>query len=122
MPETALIAAAAVPLGVGSARPMETCALEISCTAGHSRSMPSGAQSRTNFATMAGAAGPGGNPVSSHHLAETGAARIRACASAASTGLVIARLPFGLAQRLVKAAHFLAQHHQSGVTPQAVRA
>jgi hypothetical protein len=66
-----------------------TCALEISCTAGQSRAMPSGAQSVTNFAIAAGDAGQKLVPFSSHQRANIGAARMRACASAASTGFVV---------------------------------
>ena len=83
-------AAAATPPSVGSASPSETCALEISCTAGHSVSIPSEAQSVTNFATVAGPAGHHEAPFRSHHLANIGAARIRACANAANTGFVMA--------------------------------
>src|SRR5260221_2801413 len=90
MSETALIAAAATPPSVGSASPSDTCSLEISCTAGHSRSMPSEAQSEINLATSAGDAGHKETPFSSHHLANIGAARNLACASATSTGLFIA--------------------------------
>src|SRR5882724_8230869 len=121
MPATSLMAAAAMPPSVGSARPIETCALEISCTAGHSRSMPSVAQSATNLATAAGAAGQEETPCSSHHRANMGAARIRAWVSAANTGFIIADSPSGLAQRLMDTAHLLAQLHQFNVPPQAVR-
>src|SRR6185437_16086058 len=81
-------ASATAPPSVGSANPSAACIFEISCTAGHSRSMPSAAQSTTNLATAVGAAGQAESPLSSHHLANIGAARIRACANAASSGFV----------------------------------
>jgi hypothetical protein len=70
--------------------------------------MPSEAQSVTNFATSAGEAGQKEAPFKSHHRANIGAARIRACASATSTGFIVNWLSLGLAQRLVHAAYLLA--------------
>ena len=90
------MAAAAAPPSVGSANPNEVCAAEISCTAGHNRSMPSEAQSLMNLATAAGGAGQNGAPFNSHQRANIGAARRRACASAANTGFVIARYRLAL--------------------------
>lgn len=54
--------------------------------------MPSDAQSVTKRATDAGVAGHAVAPFSSHHLTNIGASRSRACASAASSGWVIAWL------------------------------
>src|SRR5262249_34048416 len=85
---TSLTAAATDAPSVGSARPSVSWYLDISCSVGQSRSMPSGAQSDTNRARSGGRAGQSGAPLSSHHLAYSGAVRARAWASAASTGLV----------------------------------
>ena len=61
------------------------------------------------FATSAGVAGQKETPFSSHHLAKIGAARGRACTSAASTGYCRRHRVSspGFAQRLMDAIHFL---------------
>ena len=91
---TSLTAAATAPPSVGSASPSVMCVLEMSYTAGQSRAIPSGAQSATNFAIAAGEAGQNVVPFNSHHRANIGAARMRACASATSTGFVVNCMAF----------------------------
>src|SRR5579872_562779 len=119
-----------MPPSVGSASPSVTCVFEMSCTADQSRAIPSEPQSVTNLATVAGAAGQKTAPLISHQRANMGAARRRAWASAASTGLLVNRmlsccfrvLSPGLAQSLVHVAHLLAQADQPRVLTQRMRA